>query len=140
MSGPAPTLIATLIPMLEPVPGVVSAHLFGSESRGQAHRDSDIDVAVVLDRTQHPRPEDRFELRLRLMADLQVATHRTIDLIILNDVPPLLARHVLLDGVLLFAKQPDTLRTFSRTTLSRAADLQPFIDRSRRALLETLAR
>lgn len=140
MGGPAPTLIATLLPVFESVPGVASAHLFGSESRGQAHRESDIDVAVLLDRTQHPRLEDRFDVRLRLMADLQVATHRTIDLIVLNDVPPLLARHVLLDGVLLLAKQPDALRTFSRTALSRAADLQPFIARSRRALLETLAR
>lgn len=140
MGGPAPTLIATLIPVFERIPGVVSAHLFGSESRGQAHRDSDVDVAVLLDRTQHPRPEDRFEVRLRLMADLQIATHRTVDLIVLNDAPPLLARHVLLDGILLLAQQPQTLRTFSRTALSRAADLQPFIARSRRAMLDTLAR
>lgn len=139
MAGQTPVPILSLIPVLERQPGLVAGYLFGSEARGQAHRESDVDVAVLLDRQLYPRPADRFEARLRLMADLQVACHRTIDLIVLNDVPPLLARHVLLDGRLLLASSPDVLRTFTRATLSRAADLQPFIARSRRALLETLA-
>jgi predicted nucleotidyltransferase len=140
MAGHTPVPIAALIPALEQHPGVVAGYLFGSEARGRTHRESDVDIAVLLDRMQYPRPVDRFEARLRLMADLQVACHRTVDLVVLNDVPPLLARHVLLDGRLLIARSPDVLRAFTRATLSRAADLQPFIARSRRAMLETLAR
>jgi predicted nucleotidyltransferase len=140
MAGSTPAPIAVLTPVLERYPGVVAGYLFGSVARGQAHRESDVDVAVLLDRQVYPGAADRFSARLRLMADLQMACHRTIDLIVLNDVPPLLARHVVLDGQLLVASSPDALRTFTRTTLSRAADLQPFIARSRRALLETLTR
>jgi len=140
MAGHTPVPIASLISVLEQYPGVVAGYLFGSEARGDAHRESDVDVAVLLDRARYPRQADRFEARLRLMADLQVACHRTIDLIVLNDVPPLLARHVLHDGRLLVEQSPDVLRAFTRATLSRAADLQPFITRSRRAMLETLSR
>lgn len=140
MAGQAPVPIALLIPVLGHHPGVAAGYLFGSQARGHAHRESDVDIAVLLDATTYPRPADRFEVRLRLMADLQVACHRTVDLIVLNDVPPLLARHVLHDGTLLVAPLPDALRTFTRVTLSRAADLHPFIARSRRAMLETLVR
>jgi predicted nucleotidyltransferase len=36
--------------------GVVSAYLFGSHAAGRAHRESDVDVGVLLDWSVHPSP------------------------------------------------------------------------------------
>jgi predicted nucleotidyltransferase len=140
MTAPAPALVASLSAALTPTPGLVAAFLFGSEARGRAHRESDIDVGVVLDRAQYPHAAHRFDARLRLIGDLQIATHRTVDLLVLNDVPPLLARRVLLDGVRLVVPNASALEQFQRLVLSRAADLSPRIAHARRAMLETLAR
>lgn len=46
-------------------PGLASAYLFGSEAGGHAHRESDIDLAVLLDPALPGGPDARFELRLR---------------------------------------------------------------------------
>jgi len=75
-------------------PGVVSAYLFGSVAHGRAHRESDLDVGVLLDWVAYPGARDRFEARLRLTAQLGAATRRNdVDLVILNDAPPHLARN-----------------------------------------------
>jgi predicted nucleotidyltransferase len=79
--------------------GVVSAYLFGSHAAGRAHRESDIDVAVLLDERVQPTPRDRLEVRVRLGSELIARLdHNDIDLVILNEAPPLFARHVVLDG------------------------------------------
>ena len=49
--------------------GVVSAYLFGSEAEGRAHRESDVDVGVLLDSDRFPTEKERFEVRLRLAGD-----------------------------------------------------------------------
>lgn len=54
--------------------GLVSAYLFGSEARGSAHRESDVDVALLLDRERFESEESRFEARLSFMADLPGAS------------------------------------------------------------------
>ena len=54
-------------------PGLISAYLFGSHAAGRAHRESDVDVAVLLAWTTHPTARDRFEVRVRLGADLAAA-------------------------------------------------------------------
>jgi predicted nucleotidyltransferase len=120
--------------------GVVSAYLFGSHARGTTHRESDIDVAVLFDRHAFPGSEQRFEQRVRLTSDLIAALkHNEVDLIVLNDVPPQLAR-VALRGRRVFCQDADTDRGFARTTLSRAADLEPFLRRVRRLKLDAIAR
>lgn len=120
--------------------GVVSAYLFGSHARGTTHRDSDIDVAVLFDRNAFPGSEQRFEQRVRLTSDLIAALKdNEVDLIVLNDVPPQLAR-VALRGRRVFCQDADTDRGFARTTLSRAADLEPFLRRVRRLKLDAIAR
>ena len=113
---------------------VVSAFLFGSRVEGRGHRESDVDVAVLL------RPEldrrQRFETRLRLTSELIAALHfNDIDLVVLNDAPPLLARRIVLDGERVYCADAEADHAFRRDVQLRAADLAPFIERGRRALL-----
>jgi predicted nucleotidyltransferase len=122
------------------VRGVISAYLFGSIAEGRAHRESDVDVGVLLDRAVYPRAADRFDVRLRCVGLLSAAVGRDTDVVILNDAPPQLARHILAAGDRLLLNDAAVDHEFRRTTLSRAADLEPFLRRARRVKLQSLDR
>jgi predicted nucleotidyltransferase len=122
-------------------PEVVVAYLYGSHAEGRAHRESDIDVAVLLDRTRCPSADDRFRVRIDLGAELIAALHfNDIDLVVLNDAPPLFARHVVCSGTVVHCANPDAEHAYRRDVQLRAADLAPFIERGRRRLADWLAR
>lgn len=118
--------------------GVVSAYLFGSEAEGRAHRESDVDVGVLLQYDHHRTARDRFEIRLQLYADLGVALGRSVDVVVLNDAPPHLARRVVLSGQRVFCADDERDHAFVRDTQLRAADLEPFLRRTRRTKLDAI--
>lgn len=122
------------------MPGVVSAYLFGSMANGRAHRESDVDVGILLDRRVHPTTAQRFEMRLRLTGRLGAAVARDVDLVILNDAPPQLARHIMTRGLRLMISNAAVDHEFLRTVLSRAADVEPFLHSTRRLKLVAIAR
>jgi predicted nucleotidyltransferase len=119
--------------------GVVAVYLFGSHAEGRAHRQSDVDLGVLLDR--FPTAKERFEVRLRLAAGLErIVGDLAADLVILNDAPPTLAREIVTRGELLVCHDPEAEHAFRRDAQLRAADLAPFLRRMRRIKLEALAR
>jgi predicted nucleotidyltransferase len=123
------------------VPGVASVYVFGSRSEGRAHRESDLDFAVLLDRGFYPTDRERFEARLRLIAELSSRFPGTpIDLVVLNDAPPLLARRIVTQGRRVFCADPAADHAFVRDVQLRAADLAPFLRRMRRIKLDAIAR
>jgi predicted nucleotidyltransferase len=121
--------------------GVASAYLFGSHAEGRAHRESDVDVGVLLQRERHPTPSDRFDMRVRLGSDLISVLHcNEVDVVILNDTPPLLGRKIIYDGIRFYLGDPETDHAFVRDIQLRAADLEPWLRRMRKLKLEALAR
>jgi predicted nucleotidyltransferase len=121
--------------------GVVSAYLFGSHAEARAHRESDVDVGVLLDRRALPGARDRFEAGLRLSSRIQSAlATRHVDLVVLNDAPPGLGRHVVGCGRRLACFDREADHAFVRDVQLRAADLEPFLRRARRLKLEALTR
>jgi hypothetical protein len=75
-----------------------------------------------------------------MLGDLMAALgFSAVDLIVLNDVAPQLARAAL-GGQRIFCANPEADHAFVRTTLSRAADLEPFLRRVRRLKLNAIAR
>ena len=129
-----------LIEALDGVDGLVSAYLFGSVASGRAHRESDVDVDVLLDRRKSPTAAERFDVRLTLIGPLQSAVGREVDLVVLNDAPPQLARHIMTMGRRLVVKDAERDHAQLRVMLSRAADLEPFLRRLRAVKLRALAR
>lgn len=124
-----------------PIPGVVSARLFGSHSEGRAHRESDVDVAVLLDRGLHPRRLDRSNVRVDLTGALiGLLHHNEVDVVVLNDAPPLFARRILHEGIPVVVADEGSDRAFGDLVRSRAADLQPWLTRMGRLKLEALRR
>lgn len=120
---------------------VLSAYLFGSEAEGRSHRESDVDVAVLLDWEACPTARERFDLRVRLGSALIAALHRNeVDVVVLNDVPPTFGRKIVIDGNRLFCRDPEADHAYVRDVQLRAADLEPFLQKHRRRLLEGLRR
>ena len=120
--------------------GLVSAYVFGSVAEGRAHRESDVDVGVLLDREIYPRAVERFEEKLLLIGHLRAALRRDVDVVILNDAPPQLARRIIAPDHRVFTADVEVDHAFRRTVLSRAADLEPFLRRTRRVKLQALGR
>jgi transcriptional regulator with XRE-family HTH domain len=122
-----------------PVSGVASVYLFGSSARGARHRQSDVDVAVLLDAEIHRSKGDRGEVRVRLSAEIAAATGiNEVDLLILNDLPPMFARTIVIHGIRLLRPNPQLDRAFVRDVQLRAADVEPFLRRMRRIKLARL--
>jgi hypothetical protein len=123
----------------ETLPGVVSAYLFGSHAEGRAHRESDVDVAVLLDWAAYPGSSERFDARVRLTSEVIGALHRNqVDLVVLNDVPPELGRKVVQDGVRVYVADAELDHAYVRDVQLRAADLDPWLRRMRRIALERI--
>jgi predicted nucleotidyltransferase len=118
--------------------GLVSAYVFGSMAEGRVHRDSDIDLGVLLDRRIYPSSAERFDVRVRLIPQLQASAGREVDLVILNDAPPHLARRIMSDGQRLIRLDPAADHAHLRLVLSRAADLEPFLRRARAVKLAAI--
>lgn len=122
-------------------PGCVSAYLFGSMADDRAHRESDIDVGVLLSRDRYPTPRKRFDERVRLSARLvQELKHELLDVVILNDAPPLLGRRIITDGIRVFCADREADHAFVRDVQLRAADLEPFLRRAARVKLAAIRR
>jgi predicted nucleotidyltransferase len=104
--------------------GVVLAYLFGSQAEGTAGPLSDVDIAVLLE-PQVDR-ERWFQVRLDLTNELMGLFHRDkVDVVILNEAPPVLAYEVIQFGQLLHETIPGTRIDFEVATTHRYMDTQP---------------
>lgn len=132
--------LGRLLRQAQPV-GLQAAYLFGSHGEGRAHRESDVDVAVLLDPAVHADAEARFQERVRLSAWLvaELGTN-LVDVVILNELPPTFARRIVTTGVRVYCRAPEADHAFVRDVQLRAADLEPFLRRLRRLKLDALGR
>ncbi len=97
-------------------------------AQGRSRPDSDIDIGVLLVRRI---PDARaLRYRLKLAGELGAALHRDdVQLVVLNDAPPLLAHRVLSNGVLVFERSRVARVRFHVQTASRYADMVPTMER-----------
>jgi predicted nucleotidyltransferase len=117
--------------------GLASAYLFGSYARSRPHRESDVDIGILLSRALDRRA--RFEFRVRLASLLPGRLGvRNVDVVVLNDAPPQFARRIVFDGIRVAQVDAETDHDFRRNVQLRAADLEPFLRRTRRIKLEAI--
>lgn len=110
--------------LLETRSEILEAYLFGSHARGGAQPHSDIDVAVYIDEAHRDRSAFglRAELSTLLMEGLR---DNGVDLLILNDAPPVLYYHVLRDGVRVLSRDLAMTTTREGQAVSRYCDFVP---------------
>lgn len=104
-----------------------AAYVFGSVVTGRTRPDSDVDIAVLVDR--RVRPAQLLTYRLQLTADLGSALRRSdIEVVVLNEAPPLLAHRILSQGKLVFERSPSARVRFQVRVASRYFDLLPMFE------------
>jgi len=103
---------------------ILEAYLFGSHARGAGQSHSDIDIAVYVDEEKtEPRLFGyRSQLTSALMSGLGT---NSVDVVVLNDAPPLLYHRVLRDGTRLLSRDLRATTTREGRALSRYCDYAP---------------
>ncbi len=113
-----------------PLP-LVAVWLFGSQARGDAREDSDVDVAVLFTEA----PGDGYAtlmLGLDLAAALETVLGAEVDVAVLNDAAPDLVHRVLRDGVLVLERERSARIAFEVRARNEYFDLVPVLQRYRR--------
>lgn len=90
--------IETLKRLLEDTPDVRLAVLFGSAAKRGLRSDSDIDIGLSLKRGTHLTPA--------VSAAVARVARRPVDVVLLDDAPPLLRFEIARDGVVLVERDP----------------------------------
>jgi len=96
----------------EAIPGTIAVYLFGSRARGDAGRESDVDLALLGPATLDPVA--RFELQERIATEL----HTSVDLVDLRSASAVLRVQVLEHGELLYEGDPRERARFEVAALS----------------------
>jgi predicted nucleotidyltransferase len=107
--------------VLEATPGVRLAVLFGSTARGASKEASDLDVGVLFE--PGSRPAASFEVALSR------ATRRHVDLVFLDEAPPLLRFEIARDGRTLVERVPHSWADFKARAMLDWWDWAPLARR-----------
>ncbi|MFL6196590.1 MAG: type VII toxin-antitoxin system MntA family adenylyltransferase antitoxin [Thermoanaerobaculia bacterium] len=113
------------------LPEVRLAVLFGSTARGQARKGSDVDLGVLLN------PDTR-EARDKAQAELGRAAEREVDVVFLDEAPPLLRFEVSRDGELLLEREEGLWTGFKARAMVDWWDWAPTARKIHRTIIQHL--
>lgn len=107
--------------------GVVLCYLFGSFARGDEHKESDIDIAVLFNKSVK---EDNFlEKEGKLISFFSnIFEKREINLVNLEIASPLLKQNVVMEGKLIYSKSKDEEILFQINTLHKYEEYRHLSD------------
>ncbi|MDD9998884.1 MAG: nucleotidyltransferase domain-containing protein [Rhodospirillaceae bacterium] len=121
-------LVDRLIALLERRAEVMDAYLFGSLARGDGHAGSDVDIAVYIDEAR--AEGGAWGYRADLTTDLMGALNTNeVDVVVLNQAPPLLYHRVLRDGIRLLSRDLKATTQRAGMALSRYLDFVPQMEK-----------
>jgi predicted nucleotidyltransferase len=112
-------------------------YLFGSAATGRRTALSDIDIAVLLPASV--AGVEYFDRRLEMTVELMgVLGENKIDLVILNEAPPLLRQRVVTSGTVIYCRDEKERNGFEARAILEYLDFKPVLDLQYQYLKERL--
>lgn len=108
---------------------IVAVYLFGSLAQERAHTLSDVDVAVVF--VRGTEGETLFRRTLEIGARLEKALQAPVDVVTLNQAPPLLCFQVIKTGQLVLERDRTERCLFHMRAMNAYYDAKPYLDYQR---------
>lgn len=113
---------------------VVVAYLFGSQARGTARADSDVDVAALL--APEVPAATYLDAQLRIAQKLSDATHLgDVDVVVLNDAPLPLRGRVVHDRQVVYCTDEPARVEYESLTFREFVDFRVHAEQTDRELL-----
>jgi predicted nucleotidyltransferase len=84
---------------------VLSAYLFGSTALGISNSDSDMDIAIRIDKSL--ASDSYLDLRIQIIDDLEKHLGCKVDIVVLNTASLKMIHQVIVNGRLLFSRDPE---------------------------------
>lgn len=127
-----------LVIALQSRPEIIAAYLYGSFAEGVATERSDMDIGVLLESSVDLR--DSLEYRIELAEELSSRMGREVEVVVLNEAPPLLQFQAIKCRQILFERDPELRALFEMRVMSRFYDSTRFFDFHARQLRDALKR
>ena len=106
---------------------VSALYLFGSSAKGRSMKESDIDIAVFLDKSGLKKKDiERF--RTKYYEASPYFSLRRVDIVILNTAPTFLKYQVIKTGKILFDRNRNLRVQFTERTINEYLDFKPILD------------
>jgi uncharacterized protein len=126
--------------LFAPYPEIAVVYLFGSQARGEARPDSDLDLALVYrDRRRSSEVHDRIAAHLAVEAAKATGIDR-VDVIDLEAQGPIFCHRVLLEGRRIHVADEARRVDFESDALVRAFDFRPTYELATRGKVAAMRR
>lgn len=129
-------ITGTLTHTLNKYPEVIAAYLFGSTASDKARFGSDVDVAVFFE--EKLSKEEKFDLRLTLIATLEDVLSIEVDVVDLSAVSLTFQHQVLRTGKLLFERDKQQRIAYEVRLRQEYFDFRPYIEHYQKTVLKRL--
>jgi len=111
---------------------IVFSYIFGSYAQGSIRGNSDIDIAIYL------KKDIDIDTYLEIKMNLSEVLKREVDLVILNNAPPLLKYEIYKNNILLFSRDKTLESKYKVKTLFEYSDIKRYLNLSYDKTIERL--
>jgi len=115
---------------------VVAVYVFGSQTKGKATQESDVDIALLL--SPQFDLQAHFMYRIERAVELEPLVRRPVDVVILNQATLVLCNQILRYGRLIYERDRKQRVAFEVRSRQAYYDFQPMLTRLNRALVRRI--
>ena len=116
-------------------PEILGVFVYGSWAKGLARESSDVDIAVLVEPSSVD--EGSLDLRLRYTVELESTLKKRVDLVLLNEAPPMLRHQIFRNGILIFERDRARVRRFIGDALVEFFDEIVLIEAAQKTIVRS---